>query len=250
MPDVELHDVKLELCSPVDVELSMKLSINLKFKGNMSFVAFSNLGDTESLMKTWKGQHLKNLSWQLWHLENLMVDTNNAKSIQEVVKEYEQQTRQGEGPAPDFKQNASRGDGTPGANHASSNPTSDQNGVFSSATNDSSYENELLGEEYDGEDDGMADAPIAQPDDMKEDKNNKGDSVMRYDKYSNSNNSDNNVHVPTQPEGESLLCGPAASLAKNREPMSILSSMRDQKSIGIVTTLVKSPYSYSTCNLC
>ncbi|KAG2119104.1 uncharacterized protein F5147DRAFT_648166 [Suillus discolor] len=52
---------------------------------------------------------------------------------------------------------------------------------------------ELLGEEYDGKDDQMADAPIEQLDDMKEDGNG------------NSNN------VPTQPEGESLLGGSASA---------------------------------------
>ncbi|KAF8064406.1 hypothetical protein FPV67DRAFT_220987 [Lyophyllum atratum] len=71
--------------------------LNLKFKGNKSFVAFSNLGDTESLTKTWKvctkvasyleqGQRLENLSWRLWHLQNLMVDTDNAKSKREFKK--------------------------------------------------------------------------------------------------------------------------------------------------------------------
>ncbi|KAG2739592.1 hypothetical protein P692DRAFT_20881803 [Suillus brevipes Sb2] len=39
---------------------------------------------------------------------------------------------------------------------------------------------ELLGEEYDGEDDRTADAPIAQPDDTKEDGNDEGDVIMRY----------------------------------------------------------------------
>ncbi|KAF9491114.1 hypothetical protein BDN71DRAFT_1510662 [Pleurotus eryngii] len=71
--------------------------LNLKFKGNKSFVAFSNLNDTESLTKTWKvctkvasfleqGQRLENLSWRLWHLQNLMVDTDNAKSKREFRK--------------------------------------------------------------------------------------------------------------------------------------------------------------------
>ncbi|KAF7297407.1 hypothetical protein MIND_00974300 [Mycena indigotica] len=71
--------------------------LNLKFKGNKSFVAFSNLGDAESLTKTWKvctkvasyleqGQRLENLSWRLWHLQNLMVDTDNAKSKREFKK--------------------------------------------------------------------------------------------------------------------------------------------------------------------
>lgn len=71
--------------------------INLKFKGNKSFVAFSNLNDTESLTKTWKvctkvasfleqGQRLENLSWRLWHLQNLMVDTDNAKSKRDFKK--------------------------------------------------------------------------------------------------------------------------------------------------------------------
>jgi hypothetical protein len=65
--------------------------LNLKFKGNKSFVAFSNLNDAESLTQTWKvctkvascleqGQRLENLSWRLWHLQNLIVDTDNAKS--------------------------------------------------------------------------------------------------------------------------------------------------------------------------
>ncbi|VDC07670.1 unnamed protein product [Peniophora sp. CBMAI 1063] len=71
--------------------------LNLKFKGNKSFIAFSNLGDTDSLTKTWKvctkvagyleqGQRLENLSWRLWHLQNLMVDTDNAKSKREFKK--------------------------------------------------------------------------------------------------------------------------------------------------------------------
>ncbi|KAJ6626070.1 hypothetical protein B0H10DRAFT_2211585 [Mycena sp. CBHHK59/15] len=66
-------------------------------KGNKSFVAFSNLNDSESLTKTWKvctkvasyleqGQRLENLSWRLWHLQNLMVDTDNAKSKREFKK--------------------------------------------------------------------------------------------------------------------------------------------------------------------
>ncbi|KAJ3559116.1 hypothetical protein NP233_g11347 [Leucocoprinus birnbaumii] len=61
------------------------------------FVAFSNLNDTEALTKTWKvctkvasyleqGQRLENLSWRLWHLQNLMVDTDNAKSKREFKK--------------------------------------------------------------------------------------------------------------------------------------------------------------------
>ncbi|KLO13601.1 hypothetical protein SCHPADRAFT_940262 [Schizopora paradoxa] len=71
--------------------------LNLKFKGNKSFVAFSNLGDSDSLTKTWKvcskvasyleqGQRLENLSWRLWHLQNLMVETDNAKSKREFKK--------------------------------------------------------------------------------------------------------------------------------------------------------------------
>lgn len=71
--------------------------INLKFKGNKSFVAFSNLGDAESLTKTWKvcskvatyleqGQRLENLSWRLWHLQNLMVDSDDDKSKREFRK--------------------------------------------------------------------------------------------------------------------------------------------------------------------
>lgn len=71
--------------------------LNLKFKGNKSFVAFSNLNDTESLSQTWKvctkvasyleqGQRLENLSWRLWHLQNLIVDTDNARSRREFKK--------------------------------------------------------------------------------------------------------------------------------------------------------------------
>ncbi|KAJ7491921.1 hypothetical protein FB451DRAFT_1360746 [Mycena latifolia] len=66
-------------------------------QGNKSFVAFSNLNDSESLTKTWKvctkvasyleeGSRLENLSWRLWHLQNLMVDTDNAKSKREFKK--------------------------------------------------------------------------------------------------------------------------------------------------------------------
>ncbi|KAG6827220.1 hypothetical protein H0H92_012741 [Tricholoma furcatifolium] len=78
----------------------MPAILNLKFKGNKSFVAFSNLGDAESLTKTWKaclvctkvasyleqGSRLENLSWRLWHLQNLMVDSDNAKSKREFKK--------------------------------------------------------------------------------------------------------------------------------------------------------------------
>ncbi|KAI0673196.1 hypothetical protein C8Q78DRAFT_969930 [Trametes maxima] len=71
--------------------------LNLKFKGNKSFVPFSNLSDADSLTKTWKvctkvasfleqGQRLENLSWRLWHLQNLMVDTDNAKSKRDFKK--------------------------------------------------------------------------------------------------------------------------------------------------------------------
>ncbi|KAL5498385.1 hypothetical protein ACEPAH_2527 [Sanghuangporus vaninii] len=71
--------------------------LNLKFKGNKSFVAFSNLSDSDALTKTWKvctkvasyleqGQRLENLSWRLWHLQNLIVDTDNAKSKREFKK--------------------------------------------------------------------------------------------------------------------------------------------------------------------
>ncbi|KAG0697485.1 hypothetical protein DFH29DRAFT_984242 [Suillus ampliporus] len=101
--------------------------VNLKFKGNKSFVAFSNLGDTESLTKTWKvctkvasyleqGQRLENLSWRLWHLQNLMVDTDNAKSKREFKKlsknmgdklDKEKGRAIESLEAPDFKRNAS-----------------------------------------------------------------------------------------------------------------------------------------------
>ncbi|KAI0369497.1 hypothetical protein BV20DRAFT_946080 [Pilatotrama ljubarskyi] len=71
--------------------------LNLKFKGNKSFVPFSNLSDADSLTKTWKvctkvasfleqGQRLENLSWRLWHLQNLMVDSDNAKSKRDFKK--------------------------------------------------------------------------------------------------------------------------------------------------------------------
>ncbi|KAI0077011.1 hypothetical protein K474DRAFT_1571619, partial [Panus rudis PR-1116 ss-1] len=71
--------------------------LNLKFKGNKSFVPFSNLSDADSLTKTWKvctkvasfleqGQRLENLSWRLWHLQNLMVDSDNARSKREFRK--------------------------------------------------------------------------------------------------------------------------------------------------------------------
>ena len=33
-----------------------------------------------------QGQRLENLSWRLWHLQNLMVDTDNAKSKREFRK--------------------------------------------------------------------------------------------------------------------------------------------------------------------
>ncbi|KAH9927378.1 hypothetical protein B0H21DRAFT_134212 [Amylocystis lapponica] len=71
--------------------------LNLKFKGNKSFVPFSNLNDADSLTMTWKvctkvasfleqGQRLENLSWRLWHLQNVMVDTDNAKSKRDFKK--------------------------------------------------------------------------------------------------------------------------------------------------------------------
>ncbi|KAJ6529020.1 GATA-binding factor 6-B [Mycena vulgaris] len=101
--------------------------LNLKFKGNKSFVAFSNLNDAESLTKTWKvctkvasyleqGQRLENLSWRLWHLQNLMVDTDNAKSKREFKKlskcmgdklDKEKGRSIEELPAPDFKRTPS-----------------------------------------------------------------------------------------------------------------------------------------------
>ncbi|KAI0830337.1 hypothetical protein BC628DRAFT_1416622 [Trametes gibbosa] len=71
--------------------------LNLKFKGNKSFVPFSNLSDADTLTKTWKvctkvasfleqGQRLENLSWRLWHLQNLMVDSDNARSKRDFKK--------------------------------------------------------------------------------------------------------------------------------------------------------------------
>ena len=81
---------------------------------------FSNLSDADSLTKTWKvrllphppippshlpylpekvskvctkvasfleqGQRLETLSWRLWHLQNLMVDSDNAKSKRDFKK--------------------------------------------------------------------------------------------------------------------------------------------------------------------
>ncbi|KAG8707044.1 hypothetical protein FRC08_000724, partial [Ceratobasidium sp. 394] len=72
----------------------------LKFKGNKSFSPFSNLNDGDALTRTWKvctkvaahleqGQRLENLSWRLWHLHNLMVDSdadNNTKARREFKK--------------------------------------------------------------------------------------------------------------------------------------------------------------------
>ncbi|KAG8909015.1 hypothetical protein FRB99_000118 [Tulasnella sp. 403] len=69
----------------------------LKFKGNKSFSPFSNLADSDALARTWKvctkvaahleqGQRLENLSWRLWHLQNLMVEADNAKSRREFKK--------------------------------------------------------------------------------------------------------------------------------------------------------------------
>ncbi|KII90088.1 hypothetical protein PLICRDRAFT_174876 [Plicaturopsis crispa FD-325 SS-3] len=101
--------------------------LNLKFKGNKSFVAFSNLADTDSLTTTWKvcskvasyleqGSRLENLSWRLWHLQNLMVDTDNAKSKREFKKlskcmgdklDKEKGRSIEELEAPDFKRNHS-----------------------------------------------------------------------------------------------------------------------------------------------
>ncbi|KAH6912161.1 GATA-binding factor 6-B [Coprinopsis sp. MPI-PUGE-AT-0042] len=101
--------------------------LNLKFKGNKSFVPFSNLNDTEALTKTWKvctkvasfleqGQRLENMSWRLWHLQNLMVDTDNAKSKREFRKlskcmgdklDKEKGRSIEELEAPDFKRNHS-----------------------------------------------------------------------------------------------------------------------------------------------
>ncbi|KAG2110092.1 hypothetical protein DEU56DRAFT_874487 [Suillus clintonianus] len=357
--------------------------VNLKFKGNKSFVAFSNLSDTESLTKTWKvctkvasyleqGQRLENLSWRLWHLQNLMVDTDNAKSKREFKKlsknmgdklDKEKGRAIESLEAPDFKRNAStdlirqraverersreasqnarpgtikrmqftfsvdappgsfpassssytsfsgesssptkpdlrpsaefregrrrrRGDGTSGTNHpssdAASNSSSNPNGASSSTTHDSSYEkfvasyeklhfppifstsfgptailystptltnpmsygegvsggcatgfsifrptielplDELLGEDYDAEDDRMADAPLTQPDDTKEDGNDEGDVDMRYDEYTS------NTNLPTQSEGEFLLGGSAA--AGPAEQDVLMSDSRQQHS--------------------
>ncbi|KAG9102405.1 hypothetical protein FRC06_002022 [Ceratobasidium sp. 370] len=69
-------------------------------QGNKSFSPFSNLNDGDALTRTWKvctkvaahleqGQRLENLSWRLWHLHNLMVDSdadNNTKARREFKK--------------------------------------------------------------------------------------------------------------------------------------------------------------------
>ncbi|KAF7372669.1 hypothetical protein MVEN_00130200 [Mycena venus] len=63
-----------------------------------------------------QGQRLKNLSWQLWHRQYLMVDTDNAKSKREFKKlskcmgdklDKEKGRSIEELPAPDFKRNSS-----------------------------------------------------------------------------------------------------------------------------------------------
>ncbi|KAG1723769.1 uncharacterized protein EDB91DRAFT_1240044 [Suillus paluster] len=348
--------------------------VNLKFKGNKSFVAFSNLSDTESLTKTWKvctkvasyleqGQRLENLSWRLWHLQNLMVDTDNAKSKREFKKlsknmgdklDKEKGRAIESLEAPDFKRNAStdlirqraverersreasqnarpgtikrmqftfsvdappgsfpatssssftfsgegstptkpdlrpsaefregrrrrRGDPSSGTNHGSSDAasTSNTNDNASSSMNDPSYErfvasyeklhfppifstsfgptallystptltnpmsygegvsggcatgfsifrptielplDELLeGDEFDGEDDQMAEAPLTYPEDTKEDGNDQGDVDMRCDEYN---------AVPTQSEGSFLLDASTAA-ASSDQPQDVLMS--------------------------
>ena len=66
-------------------------------QGNKSFSPFSNIADSDSLTRTWKvctkiashleqGQRLENLSWRLWHLQNLIVESDNAKSKREFKK--------------------------------------------------------------------------------------------------------------------------------------------------------------------
>ncbi|KAJ6578626.1 hypothetical protein DFH09DRAFT_913613, partial [Mycena vulgaris] len=63
-----------------------------------------------------QGQRLENLSWRLWHLQNLMVDTDNAKSKREFKKlskcmgdklDKEKGRSIEELPAPDFKRTPS-----------------------------------------------------------------------------------------------------------------------------------------------
>ena len=57
------------------------------------------MADADALTKTWKvctkvaahleqGQRLENLSWRLWHLHNLMVESDNAKSKRVLGIEY------------------------------------------------------------------------------------------------------------------------------------------------------------------
>ncbi|KAH9969246.1 hypothetical protein BGW80DRAFT_1526531 [Lactifluus volemus] len=60
--------------------------LNLKFKGNKFFIAFSNLGHADTLTKTWEGQRLEILSWRLWYLQNFMVDVDSAKSKRDLKR--------------------------------------------------------------------------------------------------------------------------------------------------------------------
>ncbi|KAF8519355.1 hypothetical protein BU17DRAFT_47869 [Hysterangium stoloniferum] len=79
------------------VFFSLKTTPHFLSQGNKSFVAFHNMNDGDSLTKTWKvctkvaahleqGQRLENLSWRLWHLHNIMVESDNAKSKREFKK--------------------------------------------------------------------------------------------------------------------------------------------------------------------
>jgi len=45
--------------------------------------------DTKVTSYLEQGQRLESLSWRLWHLQNLMVDTDNAKSKRELTQQGE-----------------------------------------------------------------------------------------------------------------------------------------------------------------
>lgn len=113
------HFSSIRLFLMLDIQSLFSL-MSQPFQGNKSFIAFSNLGDADALTKTWKvrllahisspflslltslplplqvctkvasfleqGQRLENLSWRLWHLQNLMVDVDSAKSKREFKR--------------------------------------------------------------------------------------------------------------------------------------------------------------------
>jgi hypothetical protein len=82
---------------------------------------------------------------------------------------------------------------------------------------------------YDGRNDRMADAPVAQPDDTKEDGNDEGDVVMRYNEYNN--------NVPTQPMGEFLLAGSSPACNRSHPRIFSLSVKQSSRSLGRVSPI-------------